>query len=71
MPAWFTIHIVPVGGKRYSAVAKIRYTISASAPTNQAERPDPVTSAAVSVANRIIATAPGHKFKSIGAGPIK
>jgi len=40
----------------------------ASTPTNQAERPDVVTRDAVSVANSIIATAPGQKFKSIGAG---
>jgi len=43
----------------------------ASTPTNQVERPDVVTGEAVSVANRIIATAPGRKFKSMGAGPIK
>jgi hypothetical protein len=42
----------------------------AKAPTNQVERPDVVTNDAVSVANRIIATAPGHRFKAIGAGPI-
>jgi hypothetical protein len=43
----------------------------ASAPTNQAERPDVIASDAVSVANRIVVTAPGQKFKSIGAGPTK
>jgi hypothetical protein len=43
----------------------------ASAPTNQAELPDAVASDAVSVANRIVVTAPGQKFKSIGAGPTK
>jgi hypothetical protein len=42
----------------------------AKAPTNQVKRPDVVTNDAVSVANRIIATAPGHRFKAIGAGPI-
>src|SRR5262249_1994025 len=64
-------HLFPIGGRRYNAVANNRYTMIAIAPTNQVDRPDVVTSDAVSVANRIIATAPGHKFKSIGAGPIK
>ena len=43
----------------------------ASALTNQAEPPDVIASDAVSVANRIIVTAPGQKFKSIDAGPTK
>src|SRR6185369_2027160 len=37
---------------------------------NQAERPEFVTSVAVRVAKKTIATAPGQKFRSIGVGPI-
>ena len=58
------------GGHRYSAIAKIVYTINSSTPTNQADRPLLVTSAAVMVAIKIITTAPGHSCKSIGVGPI-
>ncbi len=58
------------GGSRYSVIAKIKYTINSSTPTNQAERPLLVTSAAVMVAMKIITTAPGHNCRSIGVGPI-
>jgi len=44
--------------------------MSTSTPTNQAERPLFVTSAAVIVAISIITTAPGQNCKSIGVGPI-
>jgi hypothetical protein len=48
------------GGSRYSVMAKITYTINTSTPTNHAERPLFVTSAAVMVAMSIITTAPGQ-----------
>ena len=57
------------GGSRRSVRAKIRYTIRTSTPTNQAERPLLVTSAAVIVAMSIIATAPGQNCRVIGVGP--
>src|SRR5205085_4283401 len=56
------------GGKRYSVIAKIRYTISTSTPTNHAERPPLVNRNAVRVEMSIITTAPGQNCKSIGAG---
>ena len=56
------------GGKRYSVIAKIRYTISTSTPTNHAERPLLVNRNAVSVEMSIITTAPGQNCKFIGAG---
>ena len=59
----------PLGGSRYSVIAKMKYTISTSTPTNQAERPLLVTIVAVSVAMNIIATAPGQNCRSIGVGP--
>src|SRR5262245_29208036 len=68
---WRLIYLFTTGGRRYNAVANNKYTMIAIAPTNQVDRPEVVTSEAVSVANRIIATAPGHKFKSIGVGPMK
>ena len=58
------------GGNRYSVMAKIRYTISTSTPTNHAERPLLVTSDAVMVAISIIATAPGQNCRLIGSGPM-
>jgi hypothetical protein len=57
------------GGSRYSVMAKITYTINTSTPTNHAERPLFVTSAAVMVAMSIITTAPGQKCRLIGVGP--
>ena len=33
------VHFAPDGGRRYNEVANIRYTMSAIAPTNQADRP--------------------------------
>jgi hypothetical protein len=50
-------------------MAKIRYTISSSTPTNQADCPLVVSNDAVSVAMRIMITAPGQNFRSIGVGP--
>ena len=58
------------GGKRYSVIAKIRYTISTSTPTNHAERPLLVNRNAVTVEMSIITTAPGQNCKFIGAGAI-
>jgi hypothetical protein len=51
-------------------MAKIRYIMSTSTPTNHAERPLLVMSDAVSVEMKIIATAPGQNCRSIGIGPI-
>ncbi len=51
-------------------MAKIRYTISTSTPTNHAERPLLVTREAVMVAINIITTAPGQNCRFIGAGLI-
>ena len=51
-------------------MAKIRYTISMSTPTNHADRPLLVTRDAVMVAMSIITTAPGQNCRSIGAGPM-
>ena len=48
----------------------MRYTISTSTPTNQVDRPLLVTSAPMSVAISIIATAPGQNCRSIGVGPM-
>ena len=56
------------GGKRYSVIAKIRYTISTSTPTNHAERPPLVNRNAVSVEMSTITTAPGQNCRLIGAG---
>ena len=51
-------------------MAKIKYTINTSTPTNQAERPLFVTSDAVIVAMNTITTAPGQNCRSIGFGPM-
>lgn len=51
-------------------MAKIRYTVTTSTPTNHVERPVLLTKLAVMVAIRIIATAPGQNCKFIGIGPI-
>ena len=56
------------GGKRYSVIAKIRYTISTRTPTNHAERPLLVNRNAVSVEMSTITTAPGQNCRLIGAG---
>ena len=50
-------------------MAKIRYTMSTSTPTNHAERPLLVTRDAVVAARSIITTAPGQNRRSIGVGP--
>src|SRR5262245_34102217 len=58
------------GGNRYSGMAKITSTSSTSTPMNHAERPLFVTIAAVTVAMRIITTAPGQNCMLIGVGPM-
>src|SRR5262245_17734567 len=60
-----------LGGSRYNVIAKVAYTISTNTPTNHADWPLVVTSAAVSVAMRIMATAPGQICRVIGCGPIR
>ena len=52
-------------------MAKIKYTINTRTPTNHVDRPLFVTRTAVSVAMKIITTAPGQNCRSIGAGPMK
>ena len=66
---WMSFHGVR-GGNRYSVIAKVAYTSSASAPMNHAERPLFVTIAAVMVERRIITTAPGQNWRLIGVGPM-
>ena len=51
-------------------MAKIRYTINMSTPTNHAERPLLVTRDTVMVAISIMTTAPGQNCRFIGFGPM-
>ena len=55
---------------RYSVIAKIRYTIRTSIPTNQAERPLLASRNAVNVEISTMTTAPGQNCRFIGAGPM-
>src|SRR5215831_18308753 len=58
------------GGSRYSVIAKIKYTMRTSVPTNQAERPLVANRNAVSVEISTMTTAPGQNCRFIGVGPM-
>jgi hypothetical protein len=70
VPPRIVLAFIDIGRQQKSAIAKIRYTVTTSTPTNHAERPVLLTRAAVMVAISIIATAPGQNCKFIGVGPM-